>query len=213
MTAFSVITRCVHGLFKLHGGVTTHALAMIGSLQARLVRSGRVKGSAMTAGTLGRGLGSRALVMATLTHERFLPMEVSRQIIALHVLDQTLDDFAVREFAGFVFVGQSADNHVFRDVLGDDGGDLHVATSQNFGSFGSHDFLLGNHAVNIKSLQRLIMTLGTRRLARSLDFSHLGMTASTDLLLFLLGLVTTDATLHVRDLMHVTSEFKEFAVH
>ena len=106
MTSLAIL-----GFFYFHRLMTTKALAMIRAQEPRLVRLSLVERFSMTALAQWRRNTDRAVVMAPLTHNVFLTVEVRRDLAIANVLHQTVYHLAMRELDWLVLLSEEANRH------------------------------------------------------------------------------------------------------
>ncbi len=106
MTSFAILW-----FFNFHRLVTTKTLAMIRAKEPRLVRLGFVERFSMTTLAQRRRDTHRAVVVAPLTHDVLVTVEVRRDLTIANVLQQSVYYLAMRELDWLVLLSEESDRH------------------------------------------------------------------------------------------------------
>ena len=112
---FLVAFRTTHGLFDVHGLMTSHALLMVGAQQSGGVFALH-KRFVVTALAPGRFDRFGAVVMAALTQCQLTGVEVFGQFVVGDIVEQGLNDFSMGKIDRFILVGQRLESQFFGNV-------------------------------------------------------------------------------------------------
>lgn len=107
--------RTAHGLFDVHGLMTSHALLMIGAQQSGGILAFD-KRFVVAALALGRFNRFRAVVMAALAQGQLAGMKILGQFVVGDIVEQGLDDFSMGKFDRFILTGQRLEGQLFGNV-------------------------------------------------------------------------------------------------